>query len=124
MITFVPEEIEKYAVAHTTALPGHMAKVMEETYATQKDAGMLSGPMEGMLLQFLVWASGAKRILEVGTFTGFSAQMMAAALPPDGRLVTCELDPGTAKVAQANFDKGPHKGKIELRLGPALETIK
>ena len=124
MITMVPEDIEEYAVAHTTPLPDHMAEVMRDTYATQELAGMLSGPMEGMLLQFFVWATGARRILEVGTFTGFSAQMMAAALPADGELITCDLDPEMGKIAQRNFDNGPHASKIELRIGPGLETMK
>jgi caffeoyl-CoA O-methyltransferase len=123
MLTLVPEAIEKYAAEHTTPLPVHMRRVVADTYANMKDPEMLSGVMEGSLLQFLVWASGARRILEVGTFTGFSAQMMAAALPPGGEVITCELDPKTAEVARRNIAKGPHAAKIEVKVGPALETI-
>ena len=124
MITLVPEPIEQYAVKHTTPLPDHLAEVVRSTYETQKSAPMLCGPMEGMLLQFLVWAVGATNVLEVGTFTGFSAQMMAKALPEHGTVITCEIDPVTAGIAQTNFDKGPDSQKIVLRLGPALETLR
>lgn len=124
MITLVPEAIEQYAVDHTTPLPEHLAEVVRSTYDTQKYPQMLSGPMAGMLLQFLVWAVGAKNVLEVGTFTGFSAQMMANALPEHGTVITCEVDPATARIAQTHFDNGPHRQKIVLRLGDALETMK
>ena len=123
MLTLVPEAIEKYAAEHTTPLPAHLGRVVADTYANMKDPEMLSGVIEGSLLQFLVWASGARRILEIGTFTGFSAQMMAAALPPNGKLITCELNPNTAEVARKNFAKGPHAKKIEVKVGPALDTI-
>lgn len=84
---------------------------------------MLSGPIEGMLLQFLVWATGARRVLEIGTFTGFSAQMMAAALPSDGVVVTCENDRKHADIAREQFSRGPSADKIDLRFGDALETL-
>lgn len=123
MLTLVPEAIEKYAAEHTTPLPAHMRRVVVDTYANMKDPEMLSGVIEGTLLQFLIWASGARRVLEIDTFTGFSAQMMAAALPSNGKLITCELDPKTAEVARRNIAKGPHGGKIEVKVGPALQTI-
>jgi caffeoyl-CoA O-methyltransferase len=84
---------------------------------------MLIGPVEGMLLEFLVWAAGARRVLEIGTFTGFSAQMMAAALPDDGVLITCDIDPKATGLARQYFEKSPHGHKIQLRMGPALETL-
>ena len=94
MLTLVAEEIEEYARQHTTALPPHLAELARFTIEEMEYGLMLSGPIEGGLLQFLVWASGARRVLEIGCFTGFSAQMMAAALPDDGQLITCEIDPG------------------------------
>ena len=123
MLTLVPQEIEEYAVRHTTPLPAQLAELARYT-AGRDDGMMLSGPVEGTLLQMLVWALGARRVLEVGCFTGFSAQMMASALPDDGRLVTCEIDPGNAEVAREYFDRGPDGHKIEIRLGPAIETMK
>ena len=122
MLTLVPQEIEEYAVRHTTPLPAHLAELARYT-AGRDDGMMLSGPIEGTLLQMLVWALGAHRVLEVGCFTGFSAQMMAAALPDNGRLVTCEIDPGNAEVAREYFDRGPDGHKIEIRLGPAIQTM-
>ena len=98
-------------------------KLTDYTYENMSIPQMLSGPIEGTLLQTLVWATGAKRVLEIGTFTGFSSQMMAAALPDDGILVTCDIDPEAAEVAREFYAKSPHGHKIDLRLGPALDTL-
>ena len=122
-LTLVSPEIEKYAVEHTSPLPGHLEELTRFTYDEMSSPGMLSGPIEGTLLQFLAWATGARRVLEIGCFTGFSAQMMAAALPDGGTVVTCEIDPEVAKVAREHFDKSPDGHKIDLRVGPALETL-
>ena len=84
---------------------------------------MLTGPVEGRFLELLVHASGARRILEIGTFTGFSALSMAAALPEDGTIDTLDIEPKHAEVAQRYFDRSPHGSKITLHLGPALDTI-
>jgi caffeoyl-CoA O-methyltransferase len=72
----------------------------------------------------LVTALNARRVLEIGTFTGFSAQMMAAALPADGRVITCEVDPDALAIARSFFARSPHGHKIEVREGPALDTIR
>ena len=96
MLTLVSEDIERYAVEHTTALPYYLNELTDYTYKNMSIPQMLSGPIEGTLLQTLVWATDAKRVLEIGTFTGFSSQMMAAALPDDGILVTCDIDPEAA----------------------------
>ncbi len=85
---------------------------------------MLSGHVEGQLLKMLVHASRAKRVLEIGMFTGYSALAMAEALPDDGRVVACELDPDVAAFAQRCFDDSPHGAKIEVRIGPAQRTLK
>jgi caffeoyl-CoA O-methyltransferase len=123
MLTLVSEEIERYAVEHTTQLPNDLEELKEYTFDHMDIPQMLSGPIEGMLLQSLVWATNATRVLEIGTFTGFSSQMMAAALPDDGILVTCDINPKSAKVAREFYAKSPHGRKIDLRLGPALETL-
>ena len=123
MLTLVPENIERYAVEHTTPLPDYLQELTDYTYQNMSIPQMLSGPIEGTLLQTLVWATGAKRVLEIGTFTGFSSQMMAAALPDDGILVTCDIDPEAAEVARKFYAKSPHGHKIDLRLGPALDTL-
>ena len=84
---------------------------------------MLTGPIEGRFLELLVAGTGAKRVLEIGTFTGYSALSMAAAMPADGRIDTLDIEPKHAEVAQRYFDRSPDGGKITLHLGPALETI-
>lgn len=120
----VDDEIEAYAAAHTTPLPELLEELTRETHATMRAPQMLSGQLEGTLLQFLVGISGAKRVLEIGMFTGFSAQMMAAALPDDGELITCDLNPDAEAVASKYFARNPHASKIKILMGPALETLK
>jgi caffeoyl-CoA O-methyltransferase len=125
MLTLVPEDIERYAMAHTTPLPPLLEELMDETKKEFGDLSrMLSGQPEGVLLQTLAAAIGARRILEIGTFTGFSAQMMAAALPDDGALITCDISPKHLEMARRYFDRSPHGKKITVREGPALDTIK
>ncbi len=125
MLTLVPEAVEEYAARHTSPLD----PLLEELIATTQrrmghSAVMLSGQIEGTLLQLLVASLRARRVLEIGTFTGFSALVMAAALPDDGRLITCDVDPTATAIARDFFARSPHGRKIELRLGPALETLK
>ena len=85
---------------------------------------MLTGPIEGTLLQFLVWTAGAKSVLEIGTFSGFSANMMAAGLPHDGVVVTCEKDPEAVEMAREYLRRSPHGHKVDIRVGDALDTLK
>jgi caffeoyl-CoA O-methyltransferase len=122
-VTAVTPEIDGYAAAHTTAEHPLLAALAAETRATQESHGMMVGRLEGRFLETLVWLSGARRILEIGTFTGYSALSMAAALPDDGRLLTCELDPERAAVARRHIDASPWADRIEVRVGPALDTL-
>jgi caffeoyl-CoA O-methyltransferase len=78
---------------------------------------------EGKLLHVLASLSGARRILEIGTLGGYSATWMARALPPDGKLITLEIDPHHAEVAQRNLDRAGLTSKVEIRVGPALESL-
>ena len=80
--------------------------------------------IEGRFLQMLVRLSGAKSILELGMFTGYSALMMAEALPDDGHLITCEIDARAEAIARRYFAESPHGDKITIRMGSALDTIK
>ena len=120
----VPEAIEAYAAEHTR--PGHplLAEVAAETIATEKAHGMMVGVLEGRFLETLVWLSGARRVLEIGCFTGYSALSRAAALPPDGTIGTCELEPERAAAARRHFDASPWADQIEIRVGPALDSIR
>ena len=84
---------------------------------------MLTGPVAGRFLELLVWFGRPKHVLEIGTFSGHSALAMAAALPEDGHIDACEIDPDRAAFAQRYFDRSPHGSKITLHVGPAIETI-
>jgi caffeoyl-CoA O-methyltransferase len=117
------EKVAEYADQHTTSPDPLLAELAKETYATMSVPAMLTGTVEGRFLELLVHGTGAKRILEVGTFTGYSALSMAAALPEDGHIDTLDIEPKHAEVAQRYFDRSPHGSKITLHLGPATETI-
>jgi caffeoyl-CoA O-methyltransferase len=85
---------------------------------------MMVGPVEGQFLKMLATLTGARRILEIGMFTGYSTLAWAEALPKDGRIVTCEINPETTEIAKRYFAESPHGHKIEIRLGPALDSLK
>jgi caffeoyl-CoA O-methyltransferase len=116
-------ELEAYASAHTTAPPPWLVAVAEGTRAFSDAHGMMVGDVVGRLLAILVAATGARRVLEVGTFTGYSALSMAEALPPDGRIVTLEVDPAHAAKAREHIAASPHADRIEVRIGPAIESL-
>ena len=80
-------------------------------------------PNQGKLLHVLARGQGARRILEIGTLGGYSTIWLARALPPDGRLITLEVEPGYAEVARANLARAGLSGVAEVRVGPALETL-
>jgi caffeoyl-CoA O-methyltransferase len=124
MDRFIDASVEQYAHDHTEAETDLYARLRKETYRSMDRPQMQVGLLEGRFLQMLVRMTGARNILEIGTFTGYSALMMAEALPDDGRLITCEVDPRADAMARKYFDDSPNGHKITLRMGPALETIK
>jgi len=119
----VPPEIDEYATAHTSPESGFLARVAEATRAATTAPTMMVGPLEGGLLELLVWLLAPTTVVEIGTFTGYSALSMAAALPPHGRLVTCEIDDAHAELAARHFADSPLGPRIDLRRGPALATL-
>jgi caffeoyl-CoA O-methyltransferase len=119
----VPDEIDAYAEAHTTPPPALMAELAEETKATLRSPQMLTGPVEGRLLEQLVFALQARRVLELGTYSGYASLSMAAALPEGGHIDTCEIDEQHAEVARRYIGRSPYGDRITIHLGPALETI-
>jgi caffeoyl-CoA O-methyltransferase len=115
--------IEAYATEHSSPEPPLLRELAEATRDFSQAHGMMVGRLEGRFLKMLVAISGARRILELGTFTGYSALSMAEALPPDGRIITCEVDERHAEMARSFIDRSSYGGMIEIRLGPALETL-
>ena len=122
-LTLLPAAIAAYVREHTTSEAPLFADLREETLATRKSPQMQVGPVEGALLRLLVQLSGARSILEIGTFSGYSGLAMASALPDGGALITCDVDPVVTAVARRYFDQSGHGHKITIRLGPALDTI-
>ncbi|HZI37107.1 MAG TPA: class I SAM-dependent methyltransferase [Acidimicrobiia bacterium] len=119
----VDEELEAYAASHSTPPPPWLEALAAETERDMPLARMMVGPLEGRFLEFLVFATGARRVLEIGTFTGYSSLSMAAALPEDGVVVTCDLDPVALAVARRHISASPYADRIEIREGPALDTL-
>ena len=119
----VRREVERYAEEHTTPPPPHLLELAEETFQSLSSPQMMTGPVEGRLLELLVFASGARRVLEIGTFSGYSSLSMAAGLPAGGHIVSCEIDPEVAAVARAYIASSPYADRIEIRVGPALDTV-
>ena len=121
-MNIIDPEIERYAEAHTTAPTELLRALAAETRAMPR-AAMLTGTVEGRLLELIVHASGARRVLEIGTFTGYSAISMAAGLPPDGRIDTCEIDETHAEVARRYIAASQYADRITIHFGSALESI-
>src|ERR1041384_18446 len=124
MLTLVPEAIEAYATKHSAEESPALKALAKETWARQPAAMMQVGRLEGDFLRLMVRISGARRVLELGTFTGYSALAMAEGLPAGGKVVTCDLNPETTAVAKKSWARSPHGRKIESKLGPALQTLK
>ena len=123
MKSFFDPGIEEYAAAHSTPPAPWLDALAAETEAGVPGPQMMVGALEGRFLEMLVWASGARRVLEIGTYTGYSALSMAAALPADGTIVTCDLDPVALAVARRHIAASPYADRIDIREGPALDTI-
>lgn len=123
MISFIPENIEAYAEAHSTPEPALFKELAAATRAQTSQPQMMVGHLQGLLLKSLVRMTGAKRVLEIGTFTGYSALAMAEGLPDGGSIVTCDIDTKATAIARSFWERSPHGRKITLKLAPALDTI-
>lgn len=124
MIDIVQKDVENYAKNHSKPETALLKEVREFTMTQTTAPQMLSGSLEGNFLKMVVQLTGAKRILELGTFTGYSALWMAQGLAKDGEIITCDASPEHAKIAQGFFDKSPYKNNIHIKIGPALDTLK
>jgi predicted O-methyltransferase YrrM len=123
MIPFVPEHIEAYAEGHSSPEPELFKELAAVTRAQTTHPQMMVGHLEGMFLKLLVLLTKARRVLEIGTFTGYSALAMAEGLPEGGTIITCDIDPKATAIARSFWARSPHGMKIDLRLAPALDTI-
>jgi caffeoyl-CoA O-methyltransferase len=119
----VSDAVEAYAAAHTTPAADHLRALAEETRATLGSPGMLTGQVEGRLLELLVFLARPRLVLEIGTFSGYSALSMAPALPDGARIITCELENKHADVAERHIAAAGLADRIEVRRGPALDTV-
>jgi caffeoyl-CoA O-methyltransferase len=119
----IPAEIEAYAEHYTSAQWEGFGRLADETRTTQNLPQMMVGDVEGAFLSFLVTMTKAKRVLEFGTFTGWSSIAMARALPPDGSLVTCDVNEETTAIARRYAEEAGVADRIEYRLGPGVETL-
>ncbi|MDF0645051.1 MAG: class I SAM-dependent methyltransferase [Nitrospira sp.] len=124
MNQLVSAEVEAYSEAHSISESAVCRALREETHRTMEHPQMLVGPLEGAFLKMMTHLVGAKRVLEIGMFTGYSALCFAEALPADGTVVTCEIDEGPAELARRYFSRSPDGRKISIRLGPALDTMR
>ena len=119
----VAREAEAYAADHTTPMSSLLEEIEHYTLTRTPYPSMLTGRVEGRFLQLVAQLSGAHQVVEIGTFTGYSALAMAEVLPHDGRVLTIERNPEYARIAQDFFDRSSSGYKITLRLGDALEVL-
>ncbi|MDR4459913.1 MAG: class I SAM-dependent methyltransferase [Nitrospirales bacterium] len=123
MKSLVLPDIEAYAQAHSFTESEVCRRLREETYRTMDCPQMVVGPLAGALLKVMALSVGARRVLEIGTFTGYSALCLAECLPEDGIVITCDIDPESTDMAKRYWAQSPHGTKIHLCLAPALETL-
>ncbi len=116
------DELHAYMLRVGLREPPILARLREEN-AGHPQADMQIAPEQGALMAFLVELTGARRCLELGTFTGYSSLAVALALPPDGRLVCCDISDEWTSVARRYWDEAGVSDRVELRLGPALATL-
>lgn len=116
------DEIYDYLCRASLREPALLARLREET-AALPGAGMQIAPEQGQFMALLVELIGAKRCIEIGTFTGYSALSVALALPADGKVIACDIDEETTAVARRYWTEAGVADRIELRLGPAVETL-
>jgi len=123
MANLVDPEVELYAAAHTTPPPPFLESVEASTREGFAAWGMMVGRLEGRFLEMLLFASQATRVLEIGTFTGYSAIAMAAGLGPGGSIISLEVDPHHAVTARGNIAAAGLESRISVIEGPALESL-
>jgi caffeoyl-CoA O-methyltransferase len=122
-VNLVDPRADEYADRHTTPSGELFERLAAETREKTELPQMMVGEVEGRFLEFLVRATGARRVLELGTFTGYSSLSMARGLPEGGRIVSCDVNEETNAIARRYAEEAGVADRIEYRLGPALDTI-
>ena len=117
------EELQTYILEHSTPLDVVDLGLIEETSRLGSAASMQVAPEQALLIRLLVAATGTRQALEIGTFTGLSSLAIARALPPDGRLLCCDINREWTAIAESAWEAAGVADRIELRLGPAIESI-
>jgi caffeoyl-CoA O-methyltransferase len=122
-MSFIDEAVERYAEEHSTPPAELLERLATETRETQTAPQMMVGQLEGAFLAFVVHLKRPKLVLELGTFTGWSSIAMAGALPPGGKIVTCDVNESTTAIARRYATEAGVVDRIEYLLGPALDAI-
>jgi predicted O-methyltransferase YrrM len=122
-VNLVDPRADEYAERHTTPSGELFERLASETREKSAIPEMMVGEVEGRLLEFLVRTTGARRVLELGTFTGYSSLSMARGLPAGGRVISCDVNEDTTAIARRYAEEAGLADRIEYRLGPALDTI-
>lgn len=117
------DAIERYILDNSTPEQALLHELERETYLRVLNPRMISGHVQGRLLEMIVRMLRPRRILEIGTFTGYSALSMAAGLDQGGVIDTCEVDDELQEMAASFFDRSPHGGKIVQHIGSALDIV-
>ncbi len=120
----ISPELENYCVQHSSRISELARELMDFTRNQVHGSNMLIGELEASVLIFFIRLLKVRRVLELGTYTGFSALIMAEAMPDDGELISLDLNPETTRLAQSFWDRSAHGKKIHHKLGPALESLK
>jgi len=120
--TPITPELAAYIRSVSLREPDLLRRLRQET-AARPDASMQLAPEQGQFLGMLVHLSAARRALEVGVYTGFSSLHIALAMPSDGRLVACDINPETTAIAQRYWREAGVADRIDLRLSPAVDTL-
>ncbi len=123
MIDSITENIHKYCKEHTVSDNRLLSELEQSTWDNEDVPQMISGQMVGKFLQSIIRMIAAQKIVEVGTFTGYSALQMAEAIPLAGEFNTCDLRKKHTETAQSFFDKSDYGKKITIHQGPALESL-
>jgi len=122
-VNWIPEDVESYCIAHSTR-PSEIAKSLELfTRSSVHGSQMLIGEMEASVLTSLIHLGRVKNVLELGTYTGYSALVMAEQIPADGKVITIDIDKGTTDIAREYWAKSPYGKKIQLILKPGQEAL-